>query len=204
MKKLLLLILIQAISSFAKAGCGPAYISINKIMPLDSGDSVLITLSLGGTTCPDFTSCQWYRNDTLIAGTTQVAVSNATYMAKKEGIYKVEFTGGGNGGSVHFLNVTVTFNTPTAITFIDLSKNSAILYPNPNNGNMKLDYVIPENEMGLFEMYGLMGRKVFSAELEGGKNTFNIKDSELKPAIYYYLVILNQTLVSKNKFIITD
>lgn len=203
MKKLLLLILIQAISSFAKAGCGPAYISINKIMPLDSGDSVLITLSLGGTTCPDFTSCMWYRNDTLISGTTQ-AVSNATYIAKKEGIYKVEFTGGGNGGSVHFLNVTVTFNTPTVITSIDLIKSSAILYPNPNNGSMKLDYVIPENEIGLFEVYDLMGIKVLSAELEGGKNTFNINDSELKPAIYYYQVILNQTLVSKNKFIITD
>jgi len=74
--------------------------------------------------------------------------------------------------------------------------------PNPNNGNMQVVYNIPENATGTFEVYNLIGNKLFSYPLYGGKNTFSISHTDLDQGIYFYRAIAGNKLIAKDKIVI--
>lgn len=74
--------------------------------------------------------------------------------------------------------------------------------PNPNNGNMQVIYELPENETGAFEVYDLVGKKLFSNNLVGGKNTFSISRTDLDQGIYFYRVVVGNKLISSDKIVV--
>lgn len=62
------------------------------------------------------------------------------------------------------------------------------VYPNPNQGQLKIDFKVVDGEQVLFEVYDLLGKKVFQKRLESGENhTLNLID--LQQGVYLYRLI---------------
>ncbi len=74
--------------------------------------------------------------------------------------------------------------------------------PNPNNGNMIVNYNIIGNEKGVFEIYDMVGRKVFSHELSGNENTFFISGALLSSGVYFYQALAGKKRIGKDKIIV--
>ncbi|MGZ5548869.1 MAG: T9SS type A sorting domain-containing protein, partial [Nitrososphaeraceae archaeon] len=76
------------------------------------------------------------------------------------------------------------------------------LYPNPNNGSMKFDYQLSDDQNGTIVIYDVSGRKISQYVLEHSKTTMNITEDGLQNGIYFYEVIVNDKIVSTNKIVI--
>ena len=83
-----------------------------------------------------------------------------------------------------------------------LTENYFTVMPNPNNGNMSVNYEIPENETGTFEIYDIMGKKLYTYLLYSGKNTFAITEESLSKGIYFYKVFVNDKVIASDKIVI--
>lgn len=94
------------------------------------------------------------------------------------------------------LNASVTSIANNALA------NRFKIYPNPNNGNMNIEYKIPEMEQGLFEVFDMTNKKIAGYILKGNENTITISNSDFANGVYYYQVISNGKIITKDKLII--
>lgn len=86
---------------------------------------------------------------------------------------------------------------------IPVKENSSIqVIPNPNNGNMLIVYELPANTNGTFQVYNLIGDRLFSYPLFAGKNSFTINRSELNQGIYFYRVFTGNKQIAADKIVI--
>jgi hypothetical protein len=76
------------------------------------------------------------------------------------------------------------------------------LYPNPNNGNMLLEYNISEQDKGILEITDLTGNRVQQYNLPAGENKLRIRDEGLESGMYIYHVIMNDKIVKSDKLLI--
>ena len=76
------------------------------------------------------------------------------------------------------------------------------LYPNPNDGNMTLEYSIDGKESGLFTIYDVSGRLVKQQSLNPENNLAIITAEELSAGAYYYTVTIADRKVKSDKLII--
>jgi hypothetical protein len=63
------------------------------------------------------------------------------------------------------------------------------IYPNPNNGNMQVDYELPDKVNGIITFYEMTGREAMKFDLYSGKHSFAINGSSLERGIYFYHAI---------------
>ncbi|MGM0651087.1 MAG: T9SS type A sorting domain-containing protein, partial [Bacteroidota bacterium] len=79
----------------------------------------------------------------------------------------------------------------------------AHVFPNPNNGNMSVDYNIPEGSSGTLVFYDANGRKMISYKLDANSNQVYLKNEDIfSEGIYHFNLIIDGKLVSKEKLII--
>jgi len=97
---------------------------------------------------------------------------------------------------------TTNPNVSTNIVNTVTENSSILVIPNPNNGNMQVAYEIPENTTGTFEVYNMMGKKLFSYSLFSGKNTFSISRSDLNQGIYFYRATAGNKQIGADKIVI--
>jgi hypothetical protein len=76
------------------------------------------------------------------------------------------------------------------------------LSPNPNNGNMVLEYSLAENEKGLIAIYDLKGELITQYALNNSVNKLAINREELNNGIYFYKIIINNKIVKTDKIVI--
>jgi hypothetical protein len=76
------------------------------------------------------------------------------------------------------------------------------LYPNPNNGTMEINYSIPDEESGRFEIYDLAGKVIFSSELKGGSNKQPITLTGFGSGVYYYRAYTTNRSLVKDKVVV--
>ena len=76
------------------------------------------------------------------------------------------------------------------------------VYPNPNDGNMTLDYFIAEGKTAEFRLYDIMGRTHKVVQLETGQNIYRINDSSLHQGLYLYDVRVDGEVVKTDKLVI--
>ena len=74
------------------------------------------------------------------------------------------------------------------------------LYPNPNNGNMLLDYNI--DGIGKLLIYNVTGNEVGNFNLPTGRNTIQINQNNLENGIYFYRIFANDNLINNGKLVI--
>ena len=88
---------------------------------------------------------------------------------------------------------------------IDLNNylNSALTYlnvfPNPNNGNMQVNYNIPANTEGVLEIFNTVGNKLHTYPLNGGKNSFSMS---LQEGVYFYRATAGNKVIAANKIVV--
>ncbi|MBL7888092.1 MAG: T9SS type A sorting domain-containing protein [Bacteroidia bacterium] len=90
-------------------------------------------------------------------------------------------------------------NTPTAETTMDKRFK---LYPNPNNGQMVLEYTIEETDNAVLAIYDLTGKKINTYMINGKNKSLLVNEDQLEAGIYSYQITINDKLVKKDKLVI--
>ena len=85
----------------------------------------------------------------------------------------------------------------------ELEKSSSFkLYPNPNDGNMTLEYNIEETGMVVFSIYDITGKFIKQQPLNLQNKKETISAAELNAGVYYYTITINNNRKETNKLII--
>jgi PKD repeat protein len=100
------------------------------------------------------------------------------------------------------INFVIVVELAIGIEITEKEQGYFNLYPNPNDGNMQVDYKIPENKTGILEIYDVLGRKLLNYSLSSGKNTFVISGSILNKGIYFYQATAGNKWISIGKIIV--
>jgi len=86
---------------------------------------------------------------------------------------------------------------------ISYSKNiKARIYPNPANEKATLDYEIPNDSKGEFNLFSITGQNLISINLTGGQSTYTFSTTDLLPGIYLYQLKNNGYAVAVGKLVI--
>ncbi len=76
------------------------------------------------------------------------------------------------------------------------------LFPNPNNGEMQLNYKLQDNESGYVILLNILGEKINTYPFAKDSNVLNITEKHLDNGVYFYQVFVNSQRVYSDKFII--
>ncbi len=76
------------------------------------------------------------------------------------------------------------------------------LFPNPNDGNMMLQYSLPDEAGGRFILFDITGQTVAIIPLKNGNQSKQIVMDFLASGMYYYQVFYGDTVVKSDKLII--
>ncbi len=76
--------------------------------------------------------------------------------------------------------------------------------PNPTSGIFKIIYLLPQNQKGVFEVYDVTGKKVFSYHLPQWSTLQNFDLSFLGSGVYSCVITSNNQRVSKKIAIIKE
>jgi len=88
---------------------------------------------------------------------------------------------------------------------VDLGKKIFFnIYPNPNNGEMILEYHLNEKEAGQIMVYNSLGQSVFSQALNEGSTKMTIQLTGIAGGLYSVSVIKNGQLVRSEKMSILE
>ena len=74
------------------------------------------------------------------------------------------------------------------------------VFPNPNTGEMSIDYILQENDVATLTISDGVGKIIAIYSLPPKQNRFNIDISGVANGIYFYSVSVNERLVGTNKF----
>ncbi len=88
-------------------------------------------------------------------------------------------------------------------TVIDARSKAFKLYPNPNDGNMIFEYSLEEQSSGTFILYDITGRVINKYKLTAGQsNELKISENELNNGVYFYSVIIDNSIKAYSKIVI--
>lgn len=117
-----------------------------------------------------------------------------------EGKYYVKIVD--KNGCVEEDSVEIFSNTITSI-FNPENDHVFTLHPNPIVNSAVLEYTGSVGKKNLyFELYNLLGSKVFDMQLTPSKNQLEINLPELNNGIYYYRILDNLTIFKQEKVLI--
>ena len=74
-----------------------------------------------------------------------------------------------------------------------------IIYPNPNDGKMTLEYSLPEGKKASLEIYSLTGVSYVSKNLPSGTGVLKINETGLSPGFYLYDIIVDKISIEHGK-----
>lgn len=80
--------------------------------------------------------------------------------------------------------------------------NDFKIVPNPNDGNMLLEYSLKQDEAGTLSIFDISGRRISFYPLFANENRVKVSEEILQNGIYFYTVSVNEQLVKKGKLII--
>jgi restriction endonuclease S subunit len=106
----------------------------------------------------------------------------------------------GNGGTNIFL---AQVNDTASSTGIGLHRqaNPAVIYPNPSNGEVTINYDLPPGNSGNLSITDITGRNVFELTLDEGSNQAYIYTG-LPEGMFIYTLTVNNETVSTGKLMI--
>jgi hypothetical protein len=80
--------------------------------------------------------------------------------------------------------------------------NEFLLFPNPNNGQMELQYMIHNKQAAQLTITDVTGRLISNYELPENSSNLHINELELKSGVYFYTIKQNNSILKQAKFII--
>ncbi|HSY76510.1 MAG TPA: choice-of-anchor tandem repeat GloVer-containing protein [Bacteroidia bacterium] len=159
-----------------------------------SGDGVVFSLDTNGSNYNQIIS---FSGNT---GTYPGALPYGGLLNAGGTFYGMTMNGGVNDSGVVFK----LRPGPTAVNEISSSKSDNVLiYPNPNDGNFNL--VIrnkASNDKNILEVYNLLGKKLFSQNLDNSQITNPVNMSSYVSGIYFYRVLSEKgILIGQGKLV---
>ncbi|MBL7883637.1 MAG: T9SS type A sorting domain-containing protein, partial [Bacteroidia bacterium] len=76
------------------------------------------------------------------------------------------------------------------------------LYPNPNNGNYKLEYKLKESDDASLFIYDVAGKLIKHYKINTANNQTIIASDNLHNGIYFYKILVNNEMKASDKLII--
>ncbi|MFH2141756.1 MAG: C25 family cysteine peptidase [Bacteroidota bacterium] len=77
------------------------------------------------------------------------------------------------------------------------------VYPNPNNGNMEIEYIIPEDAISVLSIYNIDGKQILSCKLNPKSNHHYLNNEGLfSSGIYHYTLTVNDNVIVRDKLVI--
>ena len=98
------------------------------------------------------------------------------------------------------LNQRSIQNNENGVSSIDTAK--FIIYPNPNDGNMMLDYSLNAIDKGEIAIYDIAGKLIYKYDLDVSASQIIISHKGFNNGIYFYRITVNGNTVQSNKLII--
>lgn len=141
------------------------------------------------------TGCQWYLNDSAIAGAT-----NYQYTPTQPGFYSVSCT----GAPCRSLPVNVSIGS--GIGEVDgLSENLKVI-PNPSNGNFIVRFTSSDYSNVTLKLIDAVGRVIESKQEKAiaGINDYTLVNHAKLPTGVYYIELTAGTHAVKQKLLITE
>ena len=108
---------------------------------------------------------------------------------------------GSKAGGIQYLSYN-TLSTKNENDFFPLDFNIDAIYPNPNNGQCKIDLHIDKvdiYEISVVDIHGRLINKIFNGSLNKGKYTFTLK--EIIPSGVYFIRLQKDDLFVIKKFV---
>jgi Secretion system C-terminal sorting domain len=139
-----------------------------------------------------------------IAGMCPYTEGTAVYLARSLVMpYDLGGTEYENACEVLLDGRTMLANTNSETEEVTIENETAfLLYPNPNNGSMMLNYAINATDNAMLFIYDVTGRAINNYKLDASANTLSIKENELVNGIYLYKVLINGKVVKTDRLII--
>ena len=82
----------------------------------------------------------------------------------------------------------------------DLEDETIVVYPNPNDGNMTIEYEIEgDAEMQITDV---MGKVICTYTLFATNNIIEINCNDLSNGVYFYSIIANGNIIKSDKIVI--
>ncbi|HXC06006.1 MAG TPA: T9SS type A sorting domain-containing protein [Bacteroidia bacterium] len=93
-------------------------------------------------------------------------------------------------------------NTVMGITENNTVSVSVRLFPNPNNGNMQVNYELGTHERTVLDLYDVCGKLLRSYALDPNRAELSISEGDLNQGLYFYKVHTSASLLASGKFAI--
>ena len=134
---------------------------------------------------------QWtYCDSVLIAG-----ANSQSFTPTANGLYAVIVSQNGCSDTSSCYPI---YNTAIPET---VSNEGILIFPNPANGNIKIMYLLPQNQMGVFEIFDVTGKIVFSYNLQKGSTMQSFSLPYLSNGVYNCVITSAGEQMSK-KFVV--
>lgn len=187
-------------------------------LPVNSVTYTLSGLPAGLTaSCSPSSSCVWNVNDIGCIGITGTPTEGGTFDFTASALYNVEIdaaTSALTGGLIPAGPFTLpagipyswSMDIPTSVDE-DLDPNAFQLsqnVPNPTEGMTKVFFTVPSPANVEFEVYSIIGAKVFSSTFSAktGLNDLEFDASNLDAGIYFYSVTKEDVTLTKRMLVV--
>jgi len=144
--------------------CGVSATELFAVSVLDTTDLPVLVAGTTISASQGFTSYQWYRNDTLIAG-----ADSAIFTATESGVYRVE---GVNANSCTSTSDEVSI-TVTVSGIAEEQPNSLRVYPNPAKAQFAVEWSDLQSNTTIV-ISDMSGRVVLQQPLSNNKTFFDV------------------------------
>ncbi|MCB0849840.1 MAG: T9SS type A sorting domain-containing protein, partial [Bacteroidetes bacterium] len=107
----------------------------------------------------------------------------------------------------YYLGCDTTSGCPCLITGINEISQHDFKFsvsPNPNNGNFRIMYLLPQNKSGKLEIFDINGRVVYSQNLPQWSTLQNISLPKIANGVYNCMIRSENYIVTKKLAIIRD
>jgi hypothetical protein len=101
------------------------------------------------------------------------------------------------------LNARIAATTQPSLT-VTTFEIEFVLYPNPSNGQMELQYVIQNKQAAELIIMDVTGRLISHYELPENSSNLHINELELKSGVYFYTIKQNDYILKQAKFVIIN
>lgn len=103
--------------------------------------------------------------------------------------------------SYNFTNLPCDYRLTTGINEFNLEEKT-LLYPNPTDGNMVLEYKLSEKENGTLIVLDITGKIMQSYNFNNSNSTMDIDANILNSGVYLYDVYVDNNKVKTDKIIV--
>ncbi len=109
-----------------------------------------------------------------------------------------------NGTAYYYLDSVSLYDSLDYITNVKNHENDfkVNLYPNPNNGDMRIDYKLGSYARAEFKLFDVTGKLVSKYNILSNEGSLLINEQNLNNGIYFYHILVGEKTLKTDKIVI--